>query len=191
MVTALLLQACLVGPLCAPVPVSVPLLVVLIVAFQAGPGAGIGLGFATGLIADLASPQPVGVQALCWLGAGMAAGLVGGLLTGHRSTPRSVAVAAAGLATLANAAAGCLLALLASHGTSPAAVAAYLIPASLLNAVLALALVRPVRAILATLGIWAVAPAGRRIREQMPARVANRMVISVPLKSSRTGSGVG
>jgi hypothetical protein len=79
-VTAMLVQATLVGPLTYPVPVSLPLLVVVGVAVLCGPSTGIALGFGAGLLADLTSHHPVGLLALTWLGAGIVAGIVGGLV---------------------------------------------------------------------------------------------------------------
>ena len=79
-VTAMLVQATVVGPLVYPVPVSLPLLVVVGVALLSGPSTGIALGFGAGLLADLTSQHPVGVLALAWLGAGVLAGLVGGVV---------------------------------------------------------------------------------------------------------------
>ena len=78
MLTALLLQATLIGPLTFPVPVSLPALLVIVVGIYAGPGVGVGLGFSTGLLADLGSDNPAGVQALCFLGAGLVAGIARG-----------------------------------------------------------------------------------------------------------------
>ena len=80
-VTAMLLQATVVGPLVYPVPVSLPLLVVVAVALLCGPSTGIALGFGAGLLADLTANHPVGLLALTWLGAGVVAGIVGGVVT--------------------------------------------------------------------------------------------------------------
>ena len=88
-VTALLLQATVVGPLTVAVPVSCALVVVLSVAMLAGPGTGIALGFGAGLLADLASGttsghvshHAVGTLALTWMVGGLAAGRAGGMVT--------------------------------------------------------------------------------------------------------------
>ena len=79
-VSAMLVQATVIGPLVYPVPVSLPLLVVVGVAVLSGPSTGIALGFGAGLLADLSSRHPVGMLALTWLGAGIVAGIVGGLV---------------------------------------------------------------------------------------------------------------
>lgn len=79
-VSAMLVQATLIGPLVYPVPVNLPLLVVVGVAVLSGPATGIALGFGAGLLADLTSHHPVGLLALIWLGAGIVAGVVGGLV---------------------------------------------------------------------------------------------------------------
>jgi hypothetical protein len=95
-VSAMLVQATLVGPLVYPVPISLPLLVVVGVALVAGPSTGIALGFGAGLLADLNSHHPVGLLALTWLGAGVVAGIAGGLVVApwlppplHRSRRRA------------------------------------------------------------------------------------------------------
>ena len=79
-VSAMLVQATVVGPLVYPVPVSLPLLVVVGVALLCGPSTGIAIGFGAGLLADLTANHPVGLLALSWLGAGVVAGIVGGLV---------------------------------------------------------------------------------------------------------------
>lgn len=79
-VSAMLVQATLVGPLVYPVPVNLALLVVVGVAVLSGPSTGIALGFGAGLLADLTSHHPVGLLAATWLGAGIVAGIVGGLV---------------------------------------------------------------------------------------------------------------
>ena len=86
-VSAMLVQATLVGPLVYPVPVSLPLILVVGVAVLSGPSTGIALGFGAGLLGDLTSHHPVGVLALTWLGAGVVAGLLGGVVMapGHVS----------------------------------------------------------------------------------------------------------
>lgn len=83
--TALLLQATVVGPLTVAVPVSCVLVVVLSVAVLAGPGTGIALGFGAGLLADLASATAsghlVGTLAITWMVGGLVAGRAGGMVT--------------------------------------------------------------------------------------------------------------
>src|SRR5947209_2068432 len=75
-VTALLLQATLVGPLSGWVPISLPAVLVAAVGLVDGPATGMSFGFAAGLVADLASSHVAGVLALCWMGVGTLAGLV-------------------------------------------------------------------------------------------------------------------
>ncbi len=81
LLTALLLQAMLIGPLTLPLPVSLPAVLIAAIALVDGPGTGVAFGFATGLIADLGSAHPAGVLALCWLGIGV--------VCGSCATPRS------------------------------------------------------------------------------------------------------
>ena len=76
MLTALLLQATLVGPVTMPQQLSLPAVLVATVALQSGAGTGMSLGFATGLVADLGSAHPAGVLAACWLGVGVLCGLI-------------------------------------------------------------------------------------------------------------------
>ena len=83
-ISAMLVQATVIGPLVYPVPVSLPLLVIVGVALLCGPSTGIALGFGAGLLADLTANHPIGLLALSWLGAGVAAGIVGGLVEAHR-----------------------------------------------------------------------------------------------------------
>lgn len=73
--TALLLQASVIAPAVGHVPISLPAVLVAAIALVDGPATGIAFGFACGLAADLGSPHPAGVLALCWLGVGLAAGL--------------------------------------------------------------------------------------------------------------------
>src|SRR6185437_8601721 len=146
--TALLLQASLIGPLAFPVPVSLPALLVIVVACYAGPGAGIGLGFCTGLLADLGSDHPAGVQALCLLGAGLLAGKLGGLAVQRGYRARGVAALAAAVATGNCAASGLLLSVLGSHAASLRATVLSLPPVGLTDALLGLLLVPVVRRLL-------------------------------------------
>src|ERR1700709_2482824 len=75
-VTALLLQAAVVGPVVSPYAVSLPLVLVAAVGLVDGPATGLGFGFAAGLVADLGSAHPAGVFALVWMGVGLLCGLV-------------------------------------------------------------------------------------------------------------------
>jgi len=151
-VTVLVLQATLVGPVTAPFPVSLPVVLVAAVAFVDGPATGLSLGFATGLIADLGSAHPAGVLALCWLGVG----LVCGTIADRRSVVRDALTAGlvCGIATFA---ATLLLAIV--HGGAVAVDAIrYALPAGLGDAVLALALVPLTRAMLHTHSLRAPHP---------------------------------
>lgn len=136
-VTTILLQATVVGPLGLPLPVNLPLVAVLAVAVVSGPSAGITLGFGAGLVLDLGSTHPVGVLAALWLGAGLVGGWLGGLV--HRVRPRAALVGALGGLTAAVTAV--VLALLgASTGPLPTLLLRT-VPATLLDAILALAVV--------------------------------------------------
>jgi len=157
--TTLLLQAGLIAPLAFPVPVSLPALLVIVVACYAGPGVGIGLGFCTGLLADLGSDQPAGVQALCLLGAGLVAGKLGGLAVQRGYRTRATAALAAAIGTGTCAASGLLLAILGSHAASLRATVLSLPPVALSEALLGLLLVPVVRRLLRAQGIRPVRPA--------------------------------
>ena len=74
--TTLLLQAVLVGPVVEPWAVSLPLVLVAAVGLVDGPATGLGFGFTAGLVADLGSAHPAGVFALVWMGVGLLSGLV-------------------------------------------------------------------------------------------------------------------
>jgi rod shape-determining protein MreD len=73
-ITALLLQATLIGPLTMPFAASLPAVLVAAVAQVDGPAAGMSFGFSAGLLADLGSSHPAGVLALTWLGLGLICG---------------------------------------------------------------------------------------------------------------------
>lgn len=107
LITALLLQATIVGPLSLPSSATLPGLLVAVVAVRSGPATGMTFGFVTGLVADLASNHPAGVLALTWTLLGVVAGLVG-TVPGHE-TRRRAAGAAAVTTTLATVVAGVLL----------------------------------------------------------------------------------
>lgn len=162
--TVLLVQATLIGPLTFPVPVSLPALLVIVVGIYAGPGIGVGLGFSTGLVADLGSDNPAGVQALCLLGAGLVAGILGGLATQRGYGIRGVAALAAAIGTGTALVTGLLLSILGSH----AATMPYtLVPVGLTEALLGLLLVPAVRALLRAQGIRAPKPSAS-VLSRMP-----------------------
>jgi rod shape-determining protein MreD len=156
--TVLLLQASLIGPLTFPVPVSLPALLVIVVAIYAGPGIGIGLGFSTGLLADLGSDQPAGVQALCWMAAGLVGGMLGGLATERGYGTRGVAAMAAVLGAATGLGVALMLAVLGSHAASAGAAVRLVVPVGLTDALLGLLLVPAVRAMLHAQGIRAARP---------------------------------
>lgn len=141
MITALLLQATIIGPVMLPVTVSLPAVLVAAVALVDGPGVGMALGFSGGLFADLVSTHPAGVLALSWLGVGLACGLLA-----DRRSVRADAATAALVCALAAAAAGLLLATISGAGATDTL--RYLVPAGLTDALLALAVVPVVRAFL-------------------------------------------
>lgn len=142
LLTVLLLQATLVAPVSAPIPVSLPAVLVAAIALVDGPAAGVAFGFAAGLLADLGSPHPAGILALCWLGVG----LLSGLLAERRSLRRDVLTAGA-VCGLAAALATVLLAVVHSAGSVRDAVT-YAVPAGLGDALLALAVIPLVRRML-------------------------------------------
>jgi cell shape-determining protein MreD len=148
LISALLLQATLIAPLTFPVPVSLPALLVVVVGLYAGPGIGVGFGFATGLIADLGSDHPAGVLALCWLGGGLVAGRIGGLVTSRGSSVRIAAATAAVLATATGLTVSVILAVLGDGRAGPLQTLGWLVPVGLTDALLALLLVPLVRSTL-------------------------------------------
>ncbi|WP_375474482.1 hypothetical protein [uncultured Jatrophihabitans sp.] len=151
-VTALLLQATVVGPAAAPWPVSLPAVLVAVVALVDGPGPGMSFGFAVGLVADLGSHHAAGVLALCWLGVG----LVCGTLAQRRSARRDALVAAVVCALAASLA---TLLLAATHGGGSAGDAlGYLAPTAVGDLVLALLLTPLVRAMLRANSLRAAQP---------------------------------
>jgi hypothetical protein len=87
-ITAMLLQAALIGPLTAPWPVSLPAVIVASTALRAGPATGMVFGFGLGLVADLAGEHRVGALALAWLLLGVAAGSLGELVCAVGPTHR-------------------------------------------------------------------------------------------------------
>jgi rod shape-determining protein MreD len=161
--TSLLVQASLIGPLTFPVPVSLPALLVIVVAIYAGPGTGLAMGFVSGLLADLGSDHPAGVQALCWMGAGLLAGIMGGLATERGYRARGVAVLAAGIGAVTAWSVGLFLAVLGSHAATIGLAFRSVIPVGLTDALLALALVPVVRAVLQAQGVRAPRPRGELV----------------------------
>ena len=147
-----------------------------------GPGAGIGLGFSTGLLADLGSDHPAGVQALCLLGAGLVAGKLGGLAVQRGYRTRGMAALAALVATGGCAAAGLLLAILGSHAATLRATVLSLPPVGLTDALLGLLLVPVVRRVLRAQGVRAPRPA---------ATMLGRVPIPVGAVASGLGAGFG
>jgi rod shape-determining protein MreD len=170
--TVLLVQASLIGPLTFPVPVSLPALLVIVVALYAGPGVGMGLGFGTGLLADLGSDHPAGVQALVWMAAGVLAGKLGGIATQRRFGLRGMAGLAAVLAALTSAWLSLLLAILGSHGATAWLALRDALPIGLVDALLGLLVVPAVRTVLRAQGIRSPRPDVTVIR-------ADRMSIEV------------
>lgn len=143
-ITALLLQATLVGPGFGVWPVSLPALVVAAVALADGPAAGMSFGFATGLAADLASRHPAGVLALCWLGLGLVCGMLGE----RRSLPRTALTA--GLAAALAASAATLLLALTRQGAAATEAITDVVPVAVVGSLLAFGVVPLVRRMLHT-----------------------------------------
>lgn len=151
-VTALLLQATVVGPASYPWPASLPAVLVAAVALVDGPGTGMSFGFAAGLVADLASRHPAGVLAVTWL----AVGLLCGRIADQRSVRRDAVItgvvcAALSLFTVV------LLAVVRSYLSFDVVGTAlrHLLPTALIDAALALVLVPLVRAALRTQSLHA------------------------------------
>ena len=142
-VTSLLLQATLIGPLTMPAAVSLPAVVVAAVALVDGPATGMSFGFSMGLIADLGSSHPAGILALTWLGLGV--------LCGKAVDRRSVlgdAVTAALLCAAASVVAEVLLAIVHASGANVGHALLYALAAALGDFVLALAVVPIARRLL-------------------------------------------
>lgn len=150
--TTLLLQATLVGPVTAPVPVSLPAVLVAVVALVDGPATGLAFGFAIGLVADLGSPHPAGVLALCWMGLGLLCGLVA-----DRASARRDAIMAGVLSGLVSSVTTVLLVVVHGGPTLLSAVT-QLVPAVLGDVVLALLIFLPVRRMLRTDSLRAPEP---------------------------------
>ena len=150
--TALLLQATLVGPVTSPSPISLPAVLVAVVALVDGPATGLAFGFAIGLIADLGSPHPAGILALVWMGLG----LVCGLVADRRRAARDAVTAG-----LAGALASCIatVLLVVVHAGVPLSSAFTQLPLTMLgDVVLALLVFWPVRRMLRTDSLRAPAP---------------------------------
>jgi cell shape-determining protein MreD len=142
--TALLLQATVVGPVLLPVPASLPALLVAAVALVDGPGTGLTFGFVTGLVADLGSDHPAGVLALCWLGVGVACGALSSTLASVRRDAAMAAIACGSAALVSQA----LIAVFAGGANGIVEAIRLIVPATLLDALLALAVVPIVRVFL-------------------------------------------
>jgi cell shape-determining protein MreD len=151
-VTALLLQATVLGPAVAPQLVSLPAVLVVAVALHDGPATGMSFGFSAGLVADLGSRHPAGILALCWLGAGLAGGALAG-----RSALRRDAVVAGVLSALTTVVAGALLVVVHDGGTLRALLGAT-VPTLIGDVLLALPVVALVRRMLRTESLRAPRP---------------------------------
>lgn len=142
--TTLLLQAVLVGPVVAPYAVSLPLVLVAAVGLVDGPATGLGFGFAAGLVADLGSVHPAGVFALVWMGVGLLCGLVA-----DRQSLRRDAVTAGVLSGVGSSVATLVLALVTSRAGVWDAVRD-LVPSVIGDVLLAFAVLALVRRLLHT-----------------------------------------
>jgi hypothetical protein len=151
-VTALLLQATLVGPVCAPLSVSLPAVLVAAVALTDGPATGMSFGFVAGLAADLGSRHPAGILALCWLGVGVACGTVA-----DRHTLRHDAVTAGVVSGVAGVVAGFALVVVGEGGTLRE-VMVHAAPSVAVDVVLAVVVVALVRRMLRTDALRAPQP---------------------------------
>jgi cell shape-determining protein MreD len=151
--TALLLQATLVAPLAQLVPVSLPAVLVASIALVDGAGTGLAFGFALGLLADLGSPHPAGVLALCWMGVGLGCGTV----AAWHSIPRGalVTACACGVATLVG---DVILVAVGSSGATMLGAIEGVGPAAVIDGALALLLIPLLRAFLRTDSLRAPAP---------------------------------
>lgn len=141
LLTVLVLQATLVGPLADTVPASLPALLVAAVALADGPGTGIAFGFTAGLITDLGSEHPAGVLALCWLGVGLVCGRSG---APNAPVLRDVMFSAVACSVAAVVSTG-LLALIGADGASGRDTVRFALPALAIDLVLALVVVPLVR----------------------------------------------
>jgi len=153
MLTALVLQSALVVPLAGTAAASLPAVLVAAIALVDGPAAGMSFGFTLGLLADLGSRHPAGILALCWLGLGLVAGSAAG-----RRSVRADATVAAVLCTVAALAASALLLAVHADGVTAGETARTIIPAGLVDALLALPVVALVRRALHTDALTAPHP---------------------------------
>jgi rod shape-determining protein MreD len=156
--TALVLQAVLIGPWTQPVAVSLPAVLVAAVALHDGPAAGMAFGFTAGLAADLGASHPAGILAATWTCLGVVAGL--------GAAPRSVrgdAAMAAVLSLLATAVASTLLTMVHADGATLATTVRDVVPAGLVDALLALLVVPVVRRFLRSEVLRAPHPVYREI----------------------------
>ncbi len=140
--TVLLLQAALIGPVVAPYAVSLPLVLVAAVGLVDGPATGLGFGFTAGLVADLGSAHPAGVFALVWMCVGLLCGLVA-----DRQSLRRDAVTAGVVSGLGSSVATLFLALVTSRAGALDAVRD-LAPSAVGDVVLAFAVLALVRRML-------------------------------------------
>lgn len=140
--TALLLQATVVGPVALPWVVSLPAVLVAAVALTDGVAAGMSFGFAAGLVADLGSHHAAGILALSWLALGLGCGRISG-----RHRLRRDVVVAAGAAALSTAVAALLVVVTAVTG-DVVGIAGMLFPTFLGDLLLALLVVPLVRRML-------------------------------------------
>lgn len=141
LLTVLVLQASLIGPLADTIPASLPALLVAAVALVDGPGSGLAFGFAAGLITDLGSEHPAGVLALCWLGVGLVCGRAG---APNAPVLRDVLVSAFVCSAAAVVSTG-LLALFDADGATGRDALRFALPAFLVDLLLALVVVPLVR----------------------------------------------
>ena len=144
LMTVLLLQATVVSPVLQPAPASLPALLVAAIALVDGPGTGLTFGFVAGLVADLGSEHPAGVLALCWLGVGVACGALSSSL-GSIRRDAAIAALACGSAALVS---QVLIAVFARDTDGIVEAIRLVVPAILLDALLALAVVPIVRVFL-------------------------------------------
>lgn len=142
--TVLLFQATLVGPVSGPYAVSLPAVLVAAIALVDGPAPGMSFGFAAGLVADLGSRHPAGILALSWLLVGLACGAIGA-----RPRVRRDAVTAGIVAGLATALSGVFL-VIVHDGEQLRQVITGTLPVICIDALLAVPVVALVRAMLRT-----------------------------------------
>ncbi len=149
--SVLILQAGLITPLTAPLAVSLPAVFVAAVSLNAGVSTGMSIGFVTGLVADLGSEHPAGVLALCWLGLGLACGIVADSSRRTRVSLLIVTIASG----LASVAASALLDAVGSASVGPVDVLRLAVPTTVVDGGLALLIFAAVRAVLRTDGVRA------------------------------------